>query len=1468
MKATKKMISILLALALLVNMVPIAQAKSPEAVAESGPMTISGTNSFGNLLSKEIEEDQSELEGKYADGYSVVGLTITDAVATVEYSSLEVAILVVAIYTEDGLQMLLSGKATVDSERGTADVVLEGDMPEYFLASAHLVDAYDYSPLCPSYDTPMYTREMQNLVASTVDDYDADRVLKIGEDNDTNFAVYNEATKVIDFTENVNVVVKADEETATYIIENADEAFTSLNVGDIVAYTYGEDSILLAKVGTITVDGTTVTIIGADLEIEEVFSHVKMELEAGTADVDVIPVDEEGVIYEGLNRENSGNMGTYAFDGESSVDEYLSYKFLNKKWGGSSSSCKLDGQVGINIKVKFNYYVSWTRQYVEYKMDIGLKAKVSLTGKAEGEIPLGEYKIRFAGISIGLEPKFKFEATGKVEISAFIGFTQGMSYERGKGIKNLGTKPKVDADFKIKASIFIGIDLNPKVEVLEGAAIEAELELPIGVEVEGKLEGLMYEKPKPNAEKIHSCNNCMDMELKFKIEFEAKIKFLKSKKLTYTSKSKVIEAKIGDMYWSIDHGRFGWGSCPYVSYRVTVYVRDQNGNPLQGSEVSTTCSDTAKATVLGTTNSKGVVVAYVESGTHQFVSKLDGEKLSQKVGINQARKIYFNWELPEEETALDQPNPEEEFADYGEVVATGTCGENVKWVLNKAGTLFIFGIGEMNNCYIDYAPWYELRSQILNVVISNGITRIGEWAFCDCASLTSITVPKSVTSIGNGAFVFCTSLSDIQVAVGNDYYCSIDGVLYSKDMKILHTYPAGKPVATFMVPSSVTSLEDYAFACCTSLTNINISDSVISIGEWAFINCDNLTNITIPDSVASIGREAFSGCASLLWNHYDNAYYLGNDKNPYLALVGRVSADITYCNVHENTKIIGDNAFANCTSMINITIPGSVVSIGKGAFSICSSMASITIPDSVNSIGAYAFDSCSGLKDIYYSGTQASWEAIRKGEGWNIGTGDYTVHFLYSDNLEYALSSDGAYYIVIGIGACAETEIVIPNTHNSLPVREIGEAAFQDCCNMTSIKIPESVVSIGEFAFFRCEGLIDIDIPHGVISIGESAFRSCDSLNGIVIPDSVISIGDYAFQGCAGLTSIVIPDSVTSIGEFAFAYCDSLNGVVIPNGVNGIGQGTFAACGSLTSVSIPDSVTSIGENAFADCYELAEVYYGGTQAQWEAIEIGDWNDYLTDATIYYNSTISAVSLRVPNLGVSKSYGAGALKPASVFDGDVTTDETALKTATFTGLVAGRGYVLLVLASMDVEDFLASSNLLFIDQGMADSDGKLTFSYRLPDGVTVSYVMACGASDKDLADAEITFPTMMADEEAQAVDPIVIYQGQVLTEGKDYVIVGKTDYTNAGAYTCYIRGIRDYTGMVECQYTVLGATCGDVDGDDDVDSDDAIYLLYHTFNATEYPLNQSGDMDGDGDVDSDDAIYLLYYTFNPEEYPLP
>ena len=263
------------------------------------------------------------------------------------------------------------------------------------------------------------------------------------------------------------------------------------------------------------------------------------------------------------------------------------------------------------------------------------------------------------------------------------------------------------------------------------------------------------------------------------------------------------------------------------------------------------------------------------------------------------------------------------------------------------------------------------------VTIPNSVTSIGNNAFDECTSLTSITIPASVTNIGESVFVACENLTAITVDALNPAYSSLGGVLFDKSQTTLIQFPAGK-AESYAIPNSVTNIGYGAFGLCAGLTNIAIPNSVIIIGDHAF-DCDTgLTSVTIPDSVTNIGQGAFdnTGLTSVtipdsVTNIGDSAF--SNCQNLTNVVIGNGVKSIGYCGFWESYGLtsvvignsvtsIGDGAF-DLTGLTNVTIPNSVTSIGDGAFGV-TAMTSVTIPNSVTSIGNYAFVSAINLTSV------------------------------------------------------------------------------------------------------------------------------------------------------------------------------------------------------------------------------------------------------------------------------------------------------------------------------------------------------------------------------------------------------------------------------------------------------------------------------------------------------------------------
>ena len=198
------------------------------------------------------------------------------------------------------------------------------------------------------------------------------------------------------------------------------------------------------------------------------------------------------------------------------------------------------------------------------------------------------------------------------------------------------------------------------------------------------------------------------------------------------------------------------------------------------------------------------------------------------------------------------------------------------------------------------------------------------------------------------------------------------------------------------------------------------------------------------------------------------------------------------------------------------------------------------------------------------------------------------------------------------------------------PVKYL-DMAFSGCTSLTSITIPNSVISIG-MAFYGCTNLTSITIPNSVIFI-EGAFYGCTSLTNITIPDNVIYIGPFAFYGCTSLTNITIPNSVTEISENAFQDCSSLTSITIPDSVTDICMGAFSGCSSLTNITIPDSVTAIGEYAFSDCSSLTSLTIPGSVTKIGS-EVFSKCSKLTK--IYCKATTPPKFTYPPTLGVNYS----------------------------------------------------------------------------------------------------------------------------------------------------------------------------------------------------------------------------------------
>ncbi|MBR3838017.1 MAG: leucine-rich repeat domain-containing protein [Clostridia bacterium] len=489
--------------------------------------------------------------------------------------------------------------------------------------------------------------------------------------------------------------------------------------------------------------------------------------------------------------------------------------------------------------------------------------------------------------------------------------------------------------------------------------------------------------------------------------------------------------------------------------------------------------------------------------------------------------------------------------------ATGGTTGDCTWEL-KGTVLTISGNGKMgDNKY--GGPW---GTSITKVIIEDGVTSVGDYAFYGCSSLTSITIGNSVTSIGNSAFAGCSSLTSITI------------------------------------PGSVENVGEWAFHAC-GLTDIIIEEGVTSIGGDAFSNCNNLTSVAIPNSVTSIGDHAFHECGKLA-NVIIPEGVTSIEENTFT-----YCSSLTSITIPGSVKNIDESAFYGCRSLSAVTIPDSVTNIGASAFSYCSSLTMVWYEGSVSdrskiSIGSdndeltaatWHYDCCMENESVWTHVYDSACDT----ECNECGKIRIPPH-VYDNKVDVSCNVCGAertlpYDDYGTTGDCTwtldGTKLTISGNGKMGDYTSTNEAPWGT--SITEVIIEDGVTSIGDYAFYGCSSLTSISIGNSVTSIGKDAFYGCSSLTAITIPDSVTSIGDGAFADCSSLTAITIPDSVTTIGMVAFINCDSLTAITIPDSVTSIGSSAFWFCTSLTSITIPDSVTSIGSPAFAGCSSLTSI---------------------------------------------------------------------------------------------------------------------------------------------------------------------------------------------------------------------------------------------------------------------------------------
>ena len=1142
--------------------------------------------------------------------------------------------LVVSIIPEEGRESQLDMKTSLIPEPMTVSTfsVDTETLPEFFEIRAVIADEISGVELSESFNYRYYTESIQKMAKTYATDFDEEYVVNLDEDEKTNFLVLNENTIVAESDDSKNTIVKADYESNVYELENIDDTVKDLKAGDSF-FAQHEGDMVAVTIDQIEIEDGKATITGSK-NMESVFDFVKIETSFA---IDNTENEPDPTVNEGISStvEADDYMSLFNNTGKDIAHQFAPDYMLYQRDEIFGNDVLEDGFIGrptADLSSNIDFVVYWDPGSLIHLgmsdgMDTGLyvkfviehTAKYDIRGKSKSSVELSKAPLSTGGVHIPILPMLHFRDQTKAVCTATHGFLFKCTECTASGFV-LDTSAPDGEEFNIIAGTqiddkdtalalgsagFIGLEKNVDLTlwgVLDLSINEKngfEFDTPGRIDYDTVNNGAddkngVYTTDKTDDKAVHICDNCIEGKMKMVIDNESHLEVqLPSKKTIvlpvfnksykgvlfsqdyHVSYSKNLSGKTFPLpaEWAAYDEAIdaGFGKCSHKAYKAVfnVYKKDENDEKEPMGDLR-------------------VVIA-----PESLFSKSGYEKAEVMTDANGQAVVY----LADLNDAFFKPDAPVSSKKYKYAVY-----DSDNKVLNQGTVEYEFGVQTLD---IDLSSKTSLKKD----VAEEATEAPGTFTIDDEIDYTDVIEKTPVQTLALGenivGFVFPKDAESTDLVVrifGYGEMSDFTKCQFNNSSNIKEAYIENYDPKNGLV---ITNLAPHLFSDCKNLETVSIPSTIKTIGEMAFLHCEELKALKLIDKESSTFSEAIANVEEIGPNAFQDCQKL----------------EIGDLRLGDKLTTIGDNAFSNCLNITSLYIPENLKSVGYRSFFCCSNLNKLEIEN---------IDASSKLeikdKTAYANALEEAWIMYYAKEtiidNGTVIPDEYFKAYHKSDN---------------GFGIVT---VSIPST-----IKKIGEKAFLDCKQLKTIKLVDkesstfseaiaNVEEIGPNAFQNCQKLEigDLRLGDKLTTIGDNAFSNCLNITSLYIPENLKSVGYRSFFCCSNLNKLEI-ENIDASSKLEIkdktAYANALeeawimyyaketiidNGTVIPDEYfkayhksdNGFG---------IVTVLIPNTIKSICKEAFMYCPSLTTIYYNGTKAQWDEKvkdNIGEGNDVVTE----------------------------------------------------------------------------------------------------------------------------------------------------------------------------------------------------------------------------------------------------------------